>query len=331
MYGVKRVNPEVHKIYIRRIGFSLIRVHRQQTYTSSTNSNELLLQQLKWPIEYLMVGLKIKNYHAGTTSALKTQHLDKWHTFHSRATGTYNTTGQNVLYEQELVVTSAGTETLGIAQAVFTAASEDTPALTGTAVLAVAVAKGDLIKIGGMLLTVETAAAAAAAVTGVTVYTGPIDDTDFAASTANAQGARKLTMQGLQVEVEQCTKTFVDMTVKAHGISLYDNLPEGFFNCYTAYHYGGPNINTPEDCGLAFIPFCLYPGTYQPSGHINVSRSREFYLNWNSTGISSSVEATLVVIASAINFLLISDKLELSQESGNRFLVFIKLIFWVLN
>jgi hypothetical protein len=28
------------------------------------------------------------------------------------------------------------------------------------------------------------------------------------------------------------------------------------------------------------IPFCLYPNDYQPSGHINVSRAREFYLNY---------------------------------------------------
>jgi hypothetical protein len=64
-----------------------------------------------------------------------------------------------------------------------------------------------------------------------------------------------------------------------------------------------------------FIPFCLYPGTYQPSGHINVSRAREFYLKFTSSFFSGSSAPNgagsrtglLVVIASAINFLLISD------------------------
>ena len=55
------------------------------------------------------------------------------------------------------------------------------------------------------------------------------------------------------------------------------------------------------------INFCLYPGTYQPSGHINVSRAREFYLQYDSSYVTSSDAAELIVNAVAINFLLISD------------------------
>ena len=55
------------------------------------------------------------------------------------------------------------------------------------------------------------------------------------------------------------------------------------------------------------INFNLYPGTYQPSGHINVSRAREFYIAYTSSVISTSLVGTLVVVAAAINFLLISD------------------------
>ena len=61
------------------------------------------------------------------------------------------------------------------------------------------------------------------------------------------------------------------------------------------------------------ITFCLYPGTYQPSGHINVSRAREFYIDYRTTGwigndpVNNKDPGTLVIVASAINFLLISD------------------------
>lgn len=68
-------------------------------------------------------------------------------------------------------------------------------------------------------------------------------------------------------------------------------------------------MQTPEDLGALMINFCLYPGTYQPSGHINVSRAREFYLEYTSDPavINSTSDGVLVVLASALNFLLISD------------------------
>ena len=65
------VNPEIHDIYIKRIGFSLIRVYRQHTQRcNQEGSDEKLLSQLKWPIEYMFVGLRpvwnTKNISAGT-------------------------------------------------------------------------------------------------------------------------------------------------------------------------------------------------------------------------------------------------------------------------
>ncbi len=291
------VNPEVHKIYMKRVGFSLIRVHREQLYNANSSSAEILLQQLKWPIEYLFVGMKVKDYYASSDAATKRQHLDKWHTFHSRSTGTYKTDGQKVFKETKLL--TAASDSLGIA------ATTGALSTSGTAVLAVTVAAGNMLRIGGATYTVATGAAAAAAASGVTVT--PIPSAAITASAAYAADAWLVTPQGLEVQTDICTRTMNDLSIKAHGISIYDTLPHGFFNGYTPYHYGGPNINTPADCGLAFVPFCLYPGTYQPSGHINVSRAREFYLSYTSSVITSGTEGTLVAVASAINFLLISD------------------------
>ena len=40
---------------------------------------------------------------------------------------------------------------------------------------------------------------------------------------------------------------------------------------------------TPRDDGTALINFSMYPHVHQPSGHINLSRAREFYIEANSS------------------------------------------------
>lgn len=200
------VNPDVHNIYIQRIGFSLIRVHRQQQASLSQTTTEVLMQQLKWPIEFLFVGVKMTEYWAPTTAASLRENLQNWHRF----TKVTNTAYSN---------------------------------------------------------------------------------------------------QSVDVHALVPSRTLTELSVRAHGINIYNAFPTEFYNSYTSYHYGGPNINTPADIGALLVPFCLYPGTYQPSGHINVSRAREFYLNCvcDPAVINSSTTGELLVLASAINFLLISD------------------------
>ena len=292
------VNPEIHKIYIKRIGFSLIRVHRQQIYHASKASDEVLLSQMKWPIEYLYVGMKVRDYHSSSTQATKYEHLDKWNMFSSVSDETYST---NENAASNSVLTEAdGIVTLGVAAP----SAGGVSALTGTATLQVDVNVGDTLLINGVYYVVETGAVLGAAVTGVSVYATALVAVDTAVAAA---ALLVVAARNLSVVSQKCTPTMKTLSVKAHGITLYDDFQSKFFNSYTTYHFGGPNINAPEDCGLLFVPFCLYPGTYQPSGHINVSRAREFYINYTSDEINSSNEGTLVVIASAINFLLISD------------------------
>jgi len=52
------VNPEIHDIFASRVGFSLVRVHRRQTNSLQNASDAFLLDQLKFPAEYLMVGFR---------------------------------------------------------------------------------------------------------------------------------------------------------------------------------------------------------------------------------------------------------------------------------
>lgn len=291
------INPEIHKIYIKRVGFTLIRVHREHTANLNTSSAEVLLNSLKWPVEYMFVGLKVKSYFNSSTAADKKEHMDKWHLFSSVSSQTYKTDGQNVLYERWLAyVAASGAEgTVGITAA--------TGALvTGNSgVATVAIAAGDTVRIGGGIYFVTTGIAAGAAVTGAVVSPLP------AANVSSATGARIITFQGLQVATQRLARTIDTMSIKAHGINLYDSFPTGFFSDYMAYRFGSGYVNSPEHTGAMFVNFCLYPGAYQPSGHINVSRAREFYLSYSSSVISSGTEGVLVVVAMCINFLLISD------------------------
>lgn len=206
------VNPEIHDIYIDRVGFNLIRVYREQHTAVNKNDDNILLQQLKWPIEHMFVGIRPSE---NTTMAIAKSgeipkhggQLDFWHRF---------------------------------------------------------------TKVTNSLLS------------------------DFAGNAGS-------------VSYNSYAQTIDSVTIQAHGVSIWDQIPSQMFNSYIPYTYGGHNIAVPDDTGALMITYDLYPGTYQPSGHINVSRAREFYLRYISSQITSSYTGTLIVIASAINFLLISD------------------------
>ena len=107
------------------------------------------------------------------------------------------------------------------------------------------------------------------------------------------------------------------VSFQAHGVVLYNEIPAIFYNQYFPL-VRGDKIACPEDPGAYFVGFNLYPGVYQPSGHVNISRAREFYIKFDdaapSTGrnlaanlVDSTYTVDLIVSACAINFLLISD------------------------
>lgn len=228
-------------MYIRRIGFSLIRVHRFQKSQLNTNEQELLQSSLKWPIETIYAGIR-PSYNIDTS-----QNPNEYRDWHQMA----RLLDRNV----------------------------DVPA--------------------NSLSKINPDATA-----------NPIP-TSAQLVTVNSQETFSR-----QTYVEK-VKTVSRITVSAHGIVLFNDFPGEFFADYMPWQYGGWNINTPSDEGALMINFCLYPGTYQPSGHINISRAREFYIKYvsNYIGIAqannpandASPTGDLLVIAIAINFLLISD------------------------
>lgn len=51
--------PEVHDIFIDRVAFTLVRVHRNQTQNCNKSSDRIHLVQLKWPVEDIKFGFQM--------------------------------------------------------------------------------------------------------------------------------------------------------------------------------------------------------------------------------------------------------------------------------
>lgn len=204
------VNPEIHDIFIKRIGFSLIRVHRLQNVPVNQNKEQFRLDQLKWPVETIYLGIK-PDVNLGT--------MEDWYRF-------YLVDNQTIPFPVAI------------------------PNQVPPPVYNISVATG--------------------------VYKRPVQVLD-----------------SIQLET--------------HGIILYADTPASFFNHYIPYTYGMERIGSPEDEGMLMVTFNLFPGSYQPSGHVNLSRTREFYITYTSSIINTIVTGVLVVVAICINFLLISD------------------------
>jgi hypothetical protein len=331
------VNPDIHDIFIARIGFTLIRVHKQQNIPIDQPTSELLLQQLKWPIESLYVGAKLRDY-TSTDATLRRQHLDKWDVFNqvvdtSRTVQGFRSAKLKLKNSAYAIVASTlnnnGTSTHNVTLVTTAAASgtEGTVAYPG-------ISSGDVLVFSltptntvtnlvtqNVTLTLEVSQVLPELSDGTTDVKSQIIFkqlvSEISGLTGMPAGAVSLTTSAtpvvyradsaeLSATVPVQNKLFDNITIKAHGIALYNNLMHDFYNAYLPYHYGGANLSTPEDRGLIFIPFNLYPLSYQPSGHINISRAREFYIEYVSSTISTSTPATLYVMGDAINFLLIS-------------------------
>jgi len=249
------VNPEIHDIYIKRIGFSLIRVHRLQTERAQRATASTLLSQFKWPVETIYFAAR-PTYNI---AAANPQEARDWHLF-SR------------LHDEH--VYESGASTVAV------------PAIADTT---------------------EPESQAALIAAGIVGCNSVCVSKNFTYPKSEA--------------------TVDTIVVRAHGINIYDlNTDDSatFFSKYSPYIWGGRNIQTPDDEGAYMINFCLYPGTYQPSGHINISRAREFYIDTSSSYIArtdsnntaddydlapgeSVREADLLFLGIAINFLLVSD------------------------
>jgi len=283
------VLPEIHNIYIKRISFTLVRVHLIQRAEQNTAGNDVLLSSLKWPIEYLMAGLRPKDYDT-TTSTECYLYFSKWHLFNLT---TLTTKEQPYKVFQNVSWTGAIAITTGVAT------------ITSPATLPCSVPVGSLVY--GAISGAGTGGV------GVVTTAGTLGGTTFTISPAPAATITSSVITVMFPQQEAVIAPIVTNTIDtfgiiSHNINLYEpSYLRQFYNAYLTYQYGQETIRSPDDVGILFIPFCLFPGAYQPSGHVNVSRTREFYARYTSSYCDSTHQCVLYVAASAINFLLIAD------------------------
>jgi hypothetical protein len=200
--------PEVHKIFLTRFGFQLIRVHRNHSEILTDSTKSILLHQLKWPTECLYIAFR---------PFVNLNNSQTW----------YKNTNATSIEVPEAVVLS------------------------------------------GSILS---------------------------------------TNKAIYYEEEQVVSS---LSLETFGVTIYPTLQPEFYNNYIPYRYGS-FIKTPQELGWYMMNFNNNPGDHQPSGHFNISRSRELYLNYQSAVdkpnneyiISQNNPVELIVLADCINFLL---------------------------
>ncbi len=83
--------PEIHDIFIDRVAFSLIRIHRRQVQNLNKTNDRIQLIQLKWPVEDLKFGFQpVANLAAASTNdtlasqaSVISSNMEDWHRYGS--------------------------------------------------------------------------------------------------------------------------------------------------------------------------------------------------------------------------------------------------------
>lgn len=291
------LHPEVVKIFMCKFGFSLIRVHgRHKEIGLSTASENILLNGLKWPTETLYIQFKPQS------NSLLSQY------WHKGAQLSLNSVKVPVVAKVTPLITT------GLV-AVAPAPTDSTIALLYGAGPALSSVDGFYIGyniniIGGRGFNVNDITTNRYFVTAYTGATFAITiDGVWKNGTPDATTIYELFTPQLAINYAQYykeTPSISKIEVKAHDITIFQDTDESFYNSYLPLRFG-TLMNTPEDRGWYMINFNYLPGEHQPSGHINLSRAREFYIKYTSTFISKTNNCDMIVLSDAINFLLVSN------------------------
>ena len=205
------LNPDILDIFIKRIGLTLIRIHKQQEIILNQSFNEVLLNEIKYPIETMYVAFRPSENLQGD------DRMDTWN-LNSKLTRTLIPTP--IMYD----TTGNGDYSLGSNSIIY---YDEKPVVN---------------KLG----------------------------------------------------------------LKADNISIFHQKSSLFYNSYLPYQYG-VHTSTPVDKSTYMFTFNFDPNSYQPTGYLNLSKIRRFYLYYNSSIIGPTSTCRMIVSAQAINFLLLKN------------------------
>ena len=295
------MNPEVSNIFIKHFGFSLIRVHNRQIKTLTIENLDLKLNELKWPTECLYVAFRPKiNY-------TYSQYWQKNCILVPKEVQV-PVVAQNADLIIYLKISDSSKKTITILSATDINGNVDLPLSTipdyyNDYYLEI---NGDSPNYNYTDIEYNKYY-----ITSYDLVTNIFTvSTDWRVPITLNMNFKLYKPQIVVNVATYCKEIPVinTMEIKAHGVVIFSETSESFFNSYLPYRYG-ESMNTPEDRGWYMINFNFFPGNHQPSGHINLSRTREFYINYKcaSNAISKDNPVDLIILADSINFLLISN------------------------
>ena len=214
--------PEIYETIVNECNFNLIRVHKKQMTSIDKASDDILLNNLHYPGEYLCVGFRNKN---------NINDFDRWH-------------------------------------------------LMGSDYLSVDTYKSRSMYVPAMVWNTE-------------------------------HGIRQLVTREA---IQSTTMNSIINSLRVHvgDINIYPTMLSNFYNDYLPIRYNKDSaVVSPYDNNMFLITFCSYPGKYNPSGHFNLSTTRELYIEYNMNEYgnylndpSNGVIYEMVVTMSALNFLI---------------------------
>ena len=274
------LNPEVMNLFLGRVGFSLIRVHGRHTELLKSSTESLRLNYLKWPTESIYVAFRpIKNM----------VYSQQWYKYCNIVPQSINVP---VVIKTDIQLCYVNKTYEDLSLTVNTVILDADIDISNNYKLEVNGVNYIILKITNELKNIHT----------ITIE-GKWNDN------VNDKSIFELYLPEIGINTATYYKEFpvIDtLKIEAHGITIFKELHESFYNSYLPYRFG-KKINTPYDRGLYFANFNINPGEYQPSGHINLSRAREFYITYVSKFINTLNKCELIVNSSCINFLVVSD------------------------
>lgn len=287
------LQPEITKIFMCKFGFSLIRVHGHHNSILSINEENILLSQLKWPTENMYIAFRPQ---------INTQLSQYWH-----KTGTLTLNNIKV---------PAVAKNNSITSLVYGSNSSTSNSVVINYTSGPVLSTIDDTYNGYDLVITSGSGYSSNIINNRYIISSYIGSTQTAIINGtwkngipNATTTFDLFTPQLAINVAQYykeTPSIDTIQVKAYEITIYKETSESFYNSYLPYRFG-TFMNTPEGRGWYMLNFNFLPGEHQPSGHINLSKAREFYIKYTSSTINKNNLANMVVLTDAINFLLVKN------------------------
>ncbi len=330
------VNKEIHDIFIKRIGFTLIRVHQQQSAAVNLESYTVLLNGIKWPVEFGWIGFQPSDY-SGAQDSLRRANLSNWDKYSlvtpysAKPSGWVSSKKSHKVSGSVLPASANGV--LSLSASVLSTFNTATPNTAAVLTFASAQANIEVLSPGDeVVVPISLFAGMTLVESSVTLHVAEVDyatsltitfveSTDQLLSLVGASGAvANLTYTGAMTmvvyalvsaeqssTVKKMSPTISSIKLTAAGVTILDDYPQSVLSKYIPLQFGQEKIVAPQDPGLMFLNFSLHPGLYQPSGHFNFSRCREIQLSVFGTIFDNSFQGKFIMETSSLNFMLVSD------------------------